>query len=513
MQHATMAMITISAHRVLHVLAVCTLAVLSIACSLHFLDLDGVDKLHAHIPEQIRPFRPLLIRTANFMLSPLGKALFPLEAAGMIQSACKSIESDAVQASGYCFLDDPQEEDGWREALETLLEALNNEAELTFFGRFFANAAVGNAVLQRARLGSFWRAHNISIPTSPESDSHRVRRPIFIVGLPRTGTTMLQELLSQDPRHRAPETWELMEPVPPPPCPIRVMKESKDDANAESRDNKETSARILRVQTDIDHYKQLAPGIDSFHPIFARRPEECILTMASTFDSQQYAATYNIPSYVASVLVNVKDHARAMSWHRRVMETIAMGCRDDGQEATRWVMKTPYYLTLLDDVRRAYPDATIVQTHRDPEEVLASSASVHAKTYGIVSDHLDLRMIGRQQVEMQKHFLSKAMATRQKWSDDDGKVDAFSVIDVHLRDLQSDPMATVRRLYAEMGDELTNEAVVAMKMWLGNNKRTKHGKHKVDKEDFGLDDSALKRDPVLQKYKDLFGTKRAKEMK
>jgi hypothetical protein len=368
--------------------------------------------------------------------------------------------------------------------------------------------AVGNALRQRAALGAYWRsAAAAAAEAAAGPTAHRIRRPIFIAGLPRTGTTLLQELLAQDPRHRAPQTWELMEPVPPPPCP----------GNADNNDDGTTAARIARVQTDIDHYKRLAPGIDSFHPIFARRPEECILTMASTFDSQQFAATYNIPSYTRKVLVEPEEHGRAMRWHRRVMETIAQGCtadRDQQQaEETRWILKTPYFLALLDDVRRAYPDATIVHTHRDPAEVLASSASVHAKTYGVVSDRLDLHEIGRQQVDMQRHFLSKAMATRERWraaaaaADEENKTD-FRVVDIHLRDLQSDPMKAVRRLYAEMGDVLTPEAVAAMTQWLARNERTKHGKHKVEKSDFGLADD-MAGDPVFEKYSALFKTKQA----
>ena len=204
------------------------------------------------------------------------------------------------------------------------------------------------------------------------------------------------------------------------------------------------------------------------------------------------------------------------------METIARGCADNHNDnragETRWVLKTPYYLALLDDVRRAYPDATIVHTHRDPTEVLASSASVHAKTYGVVSDRLDLHEIGRQQVEMQRHFLSKAMATRERWraaaaagGEGQESKTAFRVVDIHLRDLQSDPMRAVRRLYVEMGDVLTPEAVAAMTQWLARNKRTKHGRHKVEKSDFGLPEDTAG-DPVFEKYKASFRTKQATKL-
>ena len=239
-------------------------ALATMAGALVLLDLDGIDALHGTIPAQIRPHRPLVIRFVNFFLGPMAAALIPLEVDGMVQAACAAVGDDES-----CFLHDPNEEDGWREALGILLESLNREAELTFFGRFFAKMAVGNALQQRAALGAYWReSHRSSEPAHSSSTSNldsRIRRPIIIAGLPRTGTTLLQELLSQDPRHRAPRTWELMEPVPPPPCP---------DAPGQSANGTDgvTTARIARVQSDIDNYKKLAPGIDSFHPISARRP-------------------------------------------------------------------------------------------------------------------------------------------------------------------------------------------------------------------------------------------------
>ena len=122
-------------------------ALATMAGALVLLDLDGIDALHGTIPAQIRPHRPLVIRFVNFFLGPMAAALIPLEVDGMVQAACAAVGDDES-----CFLHDPNEEDGWREALGILLESLNREAELTFFGRFFAKMAVGNALQQRAGL-------------------------------------------------------------------------------------------------------------------------------------------------------------------------------------------------------------------------------------------------------------------------------------------------------------------------------------------------------------------------
>jgi len=106
--------------------------------------------------------------------------------------------------------------------------------------------------------------------------------------------------------------------------------------------------RISNVQWNLDQYKRLAPGLDAWHPIHSERPEECILTLASTFDSQQYSATYPVKSYDQWLLEH-KHHSYAMSWHKQVLQTIQSG-RMEQETKKQWVLKTPYYLALLDDI-------------------------------------------------------------------------------------------------------------------------------------------------------------------
>ena len=251
--------------------------------------------------------------------------------------------------------------------------------------------------------------------------------------------------------------------------------------------------RISNVQWNLDQYKRLAPGLDAWHPIHSERPEECILTLASTFDSQQYSATYPVKSYDQWLLEH-KHHSYAMSWHKQVLQTIQSG-RMEQETKKQWVLKTPYYLALLDDIRKEYPDALVIHTHRNPSQVLASASSVHAKTYGIVSDQINLYQIGHDQVAMQQSFLERAMATRKKWTKEEASISGgfphaktgFNVIDVHLKDLQTNTIGEIRRIFIELLQrELTNENEAAMLTWLKKNKRGKHGRHSFNKKDFGI---------------------------
>ena len=173
------------------------------------------------------------------------------------------------------------------------------------------------------------------------------------------------------------------------------------------------------------------------------------------------------------------------------------------------VLKTPYYLALLDDIRATYPDALIIHTHRNPDQVLGSAASVHTKTFGIVSDDINLHTIGQEQVELQRAFLTKAMATRKKWKQQ--KIDTktgFNVIDIHLQDLQQDTIGTVRQIFTKLLQrDLTKEGEEKMQQWLVKNKRDKHGRHKFSMKDFNID--YVKDDTFFQEYASFFNTKDA----
>jgi hypothetical protein len=476
--------------------------------SLYVFDLDGINRQHSVLPKQLQPFRPLPIRLANslgylldrFHLLPI---ILPLDEKKLIHTACSQAQTSAlVLFEGYstnnipkCPLLDDNNDVEWRVGFKKLLHALEKDSSLTLFGRYFASQQIGDALKRRALVQYYWLIHH-------EWKKEIIKAPIFIVGLPRTGTTFLQELLGQDESLRTTKMWELMEPVPPPPSP------------SDARISTSVMNRISQVQWNLDQYKRLAPGLDAWHPIHSLRPEECILTLASTFDSQQYSATYPVKSY-NEWLHSHKNHTYAMNWHKKILQTLQSSVTSSYPNETKrqWVLKTPYYLPLLDDIRKTYPDALIIHTHRNPEEVLASSASVHAKTFGIVSDDINLKQIGQEQINMQKIFLSKAMNSRKKWAIEKNNNNKqyqnknFNVIDVHLKDLQQDTIKEIKNIFNTLlGRKLTDASEALMKKWLKLNKRNKHGTHTFNKKDFHIQ---VDNDELFKEYKKQFQTSNA----
>ena len=168
--------------------------------SIHFLDLDGVQSLHSNIPLQLKPFRPLPIRIANYIgrflkQTHLLNVILPLNEDTLIRDACKQltfIGKEVCPLLSPNDIDSPNDiNEEWKVGLRVLLHSLETDAKLTLFGRFFATQQIGDALKRRALVQQYWE-HNT------EWEKEIIERPVFIVGLPRTGTTFLQELLEQD---------------------------------------------------------------------------------------------------------------------------------------------------------------------------------------------------------------------------------------------------------------------------------------------------------------------------
>eukprot|EP00040_Diaphanoeca_grandis_P031775 m.190644 g.190644 ORF g.190644 m.190644 type:complete len:561 (+) comp32412_c0_seq1:218-1900(+) len=455
-----------------------------IGCGAYFDTMDMAAL--ATLPPQLQPFRPLPIRVINHFgrgAKVLGffDALpgLTLDPATLIRTACDEalLNSEPPCTLYACPANATGEENtgtcAWRKYFNVLTESLIADSELTTLGHVVARGQVIVALTQRALLQAHWRDHGLP--------KNRVKNPIFVVGLPRTGTTLTQELLAQDPMLRAPRTWETITPL--------HYLENGARANA--------TETIKYTEDLLEEYKKLVPGIDAWHPIRAERPEECILTLAKAFDSQLYSCTFNVSSYT-SMIFGLNDHKDAFEWHHNTLRTLQTD-RDE-----QWVLKTPYYLALLPDIRRQYPDAKILHCHRNPTESMASASSIHVKTYGIVSDHVDMVQVGKEQADLYRSILPKAITTRKQWSEENSVQNGsgFGVVDVSLRHFQKDPIKEIKRIYIELlGRELSEDAESRMRSWLKTNKREKYGNHKFDKSWFGID---IDGDAVFDDYVKMF---------
>ena len=343
--------------------------------------------------------------------------------------ADKLIEQACELAGSGDFGDD----DGWRGNLDRLLEDFIAEAELSPLGVEIAAADVILPLRNRLQITAWRNEH-------PETAGERIEQPIVILGQPRTGTTILYDLLAQDPDLRVPLTWEVDNPFPVP-----------------QPDTYDTDPRIAATQAQLEMTEQLMPGFMKFHPMSARTGQECVRMFAGTFCSMIYTVQYRLPNY-QRWLMHEADHAPAYRYHRKYLQHLQSGV--PGQ----WLLKSPAHAWTLDALLAEYPDAILVQTHRDPLVVISSISALAAHLQKLASDGATVARAAGQCAEETVLGLERTM----KWIDD-GVVGQDRIIDVQFADFMSDPFATIGSIYERMGRELTPAAEKLMREHLSAN--------------------------------------------
>ena len=340
----------------------------------------------------------------------------------------------------------------FRTGLHLVSESLEEEAGLNFIGRIVAKSYLSSN-LENRLLAHEWRR------THPRVAEERITAPLVIVGLPRTGTTIMHALLDCDPANRSPLFWEVQFPDPPP-----------------EPGTWETDPRIARDQKMLDDLYRMAPGFRAMHPMTALMPQECAAIFTMCFRSEQLHTQFNIPSYQA--WLDDADMDGTYAYHRRFLQHLQSG----GVKGERWLLKSPVHFPRLGDLFREYPDARIIHTHRNPIDVCASVSSLMATLRGVSSDAIDLKAIGAQQLEWWTKMTAKSLAQRKSLENGNGKI-----FDVEMRELVADPVGTVKRIYSFFGMELTPEIESSMNAFMAENTRDKHGSHAYGLADFGLD--------------------------
>lgn len=345
-----------------------------------------------------------------------------LNAGALIDQACELAGSE-----------DFGDDDGWRENLDRLLDDLIHEADLSPLGVEIAAADVIVPLRNRLQITAWRTAH-------PDVANEKIEQPIVILGQPRTGTTILYDLLTQDPDLRAPLTWEVDNPFPVP-----------------QPDTYDTDPRIAETQAQLEMSEQLMPGFMKFHPMSARGGQECVRMTAGTFCSMIFTVQYRLPNY-HRWLMHEADHAAAYRYHRKFLQHLQSGV--PGQ----WLLKSPAHAWTLDTLLAEYPDAILVQTHRDPLVVISSISALSAHLQKLASDGASVARAAGQCSEETILGLERAMAMT-----DSGVVDAGRIIDVQFADFMADPFATIATVYERLGRELTPVAEARMREHLAAN--------------------------------------------
>jgi hypothetical protein len=361
---------------------------------------------------------------------------------------------EAVRRTGEEDFGEP----GWLEALDVLLPSLVDEARLNDVGVEIAAGDMASYLDARLMLTAWRRDH-------PEVMTGRIERPIVIVGQPRTGTTILFDLLAQDPALRAPLTWEVDRPIPPP-----------------ETATYDVDPRIQEVQATIDLVETVMPGFTAFHPMGALLGQECVRITGGSFRSMIFNTQFRVPSYNRWLLMKA-DLAPAYRWHRRLLEHL-----QSRHPVSQWLLKSPAHLWHLDALAAEYPDAIVVQTHRDPLKVIASISALVVHLRAMSSDDVAVGEVAAGYTEDVFLGLARGMNARDR-----GVFPDDQIVDVHFGAFMVDPLVVVAEIYAAMGRELTPEAERSMRAFLTANPGDGGGGGgRYRFADTGLDESDLR---------------------
>jgi hypothetical protein len=338
------------------------------------------------------------------------------------------------------------------EPLDVLVESLEREAKVEGPRRTTAEATLVALLVKRLQLVNDRK-------TFPAIADEVITAPLFIVGLPRTGSTHLHALMGQAEGIRTPLYWEMNQPSPPP-----------------MRETFTTDPRIAEVQAGLD---QLPDELLKRHPMGATRPEQCNMLSDWSFLHQALLASYEIPSYL-DYLFNA-DYRPAFEAHRRMLQQLQW--RNPGQ----WVLKYPKHLMTLDVLLETYPDARLVWTHRDPAVVLPSVVSFTGYMRAASTPDFEPKRYGRGWAVLEELVLRRGLAVRDRWELADKQI-----YDLHYHELMRDQVGTVEAIFDHFAIPFAASSRQRVQAYADQPTKTAHGVHTYRAEDFGFTTKGLR---------------------
>ena len=343
--------------------------------------------------------------------------------------------------------------EGWREGLDRLIDSLNGEASLTEGGEQILGLRLGMLLANRLRIVDMLTDH-------PEIGDQKVDGPIFIIGLPRTGTTALSNLLAADPQIRSLRLWESSDSVPPP------------ESATEQSDPRISAARL-----GLEAMYEAFPRMKTLHFQSATGPTECQDLLGMEFRAEHFDGMARVPSYAEWVIDC--DMTGAYAYHRQVLQLLQWHC-----PPRLWHLKTPVHMLALDALAASYPGALFLWTHRDPAAVLGSVCSLISYTRSWVSDRDDAEELGRDQLRLWSEAIRRAMAFRDRVGEE-------RFADVPFDDLQTDPVGAIATAYRRLGLDF-GSGRAGVEEWAGAHRPRSLGVHTFDLGEFGLDADAVR---------------------
>jgi hypothetical protein len=350
-------------------------------------------------------------------------------------------------------------EDPFREPLAVLLRSLREEAPLNALGRITLRGRILESLETRLKTQQWLTRH-------PEILEEEIDAPLVVVGLMRTGTTMLHRLLASDPRHHAAMWWETRFPAP----------------DSDTKWN-QPDPRIPPAQAEVAAILAADPRQASIHPWDALAPDEEIMLLEHSFLSHVPEAFANIPTY--RNWINEQDWTPAYIYLKKLLQSLQWQKRQRGLVRERWVLKTPGHLGYIDTLFSVFPLARVIQTHRDPLETIPSAASMNHALWAIYSDEEGATEAGAQWQERLAWGTQRCMESRERFAED-------RFADIWFRDALEDPIGEISRAYEIFGIEMTHDARDAMQKWRADHPRDGRPPHEYTLADYGLTEEGIK---------------------
>ena len=375
----------------------------------------------------------------------------------------RDIDQMLAEVSESVGLDD-YGHSSFRDGLEQLVRSARAEAQLTALGEIVLDTTCRKALTNRLRVTDWCHRH-------PEVEEQVVEAPLFILGLPRTGTTALSHLLAADRTNRSLLAWEANESIPPP-----------------ERETYWDDPRFERARNEPAGVEVINPAFKAIHYDPPDMPIECSVIMAQHFQSPTLSVLFNVESYDDWMVT--ADATHTYRYHRQVLQVL------QSHHPGRWQLKTPAHCWYLDALVAAYPDARFVMTHRDPVPVTGSVCSLARSLSGSFTDADHTAGIAAHWPELIATMLDRVDAFRTR--NGDGRF-----YDMAYRDLITDPVGAVHGLYDRFDMVWTEGTEHALRDHASVHRQNRFGQHTYTLEEFGLQPDAIR--ARLSGYLDRYG--------
>jgi len=340
-------------------------------------------------------------------------------------------------------------EDDYTEPLDILINSANKNNSFNLYGTYAFKNQLKDRLRMRSKLHDFMKEKVLPTPADP----------IFVTGLPRSGTTFLFNLLALDSNHRSPRYWEIMSPLPL----------TKSDFDIKKRE--------WKVNAELKFARTIIPKLRHMHHIRAQTPEECELLATINVRSFVYMCMANVPEYVEYL----KDCSfeSVFIWHKKFFQMLELTGRPK-----RWLLKDPSHIGHIPEILKIYPNARFINIHRSPMESIASFCSLTKNIRSAFSKNVDPEQIGSVILDFWQHSLNKGMVEKHKLSDQ-------QILDVSYSNFIANPLSTIKNIYNRFGLDIDIETENKMEQYLINQRNIKKQKHSYSLEEYGLDEDKV----------------------